>query len=95
MRHRAKGSLTVQGGCGRIESPMFLEVMAAAMRSSLLKFLPGEFMGGSQESVLVYHHDGNCKSNSILCFLKKDQCFFPKMGGRYMNACFIFWVVLF
>lgn len=87
---QSQGQSDCSGGCGRIESPMFLEVVAATMRSSLLKFLPGDFMGGSEECVLVYHHDRNCKSNSILCFLKKDQCFFLKMGGRYTNACFIF-----
>lgn len=34
--HRGKGSLIIQGGCGRIESLVILEVMEAAVRSSLL-----------------------------------------------------------
>lgn len=36
IMHRGKHGLIFLGECGRIESPVFLGVMAAAMRSSLL-----------------------------------------------------------
>lgn len=74
---------------------MFLEVMAATMRSSLLKFLPGDFMGGSEECVLVYHHGRNCKSNSILCFLKKDPFFFLRWEEGTRMLVLFFWLFYF
>lgn len=49
--------------------------------------------GGSQESVLVYHHNRNCKSNSIFVFWKRTNILFLNMRGRYMNAHFICFIV--
>lgn len=96
MVHRTQGSLTILGGQaelrvqgsrwgfwkdGSSNEVLFSTVSASGCR------------GGSQESALVYHHDKNCKSNSIFVFWKRTNILFLKMRGRYMNARFICFIV--
>ena len=96
MAHRAQGSLTIQGGQAelRVQGSRWgfwrdgssNEVLSSTVSAS-------DCRGGSQESVLVYHHDRNCKWNSIFVFWKRTNILFLKMRSRYMNACFICFIV--
>lgn len=64
MVHRAQGSLTIQGGQAelRVQGSRWgfwrygssNEVLSSTVSAN-------DCRGGSQESVLVYHHDRNCK----------------------------------